>query len=94
MTVTIQPGRAVGTVAAPPSKSMAHRLLICSGLAKGASRISGLSYNEDILATLDCLRALGISCRAEGDRVTGEGGALCPGGVLDCRESGSCSLTP
>ena len=29
MTVTIYPGRAVGTVPAPPSKSCAHRMLLC-----------------------------------------------------------------
>ena len=33
MRAVIAPGTARGTVAAPPSKSMAHRLLICAGLA-------------------------------------------------------------
>ena len=32
MTVTIQPGPVSGTLAAIPSKSAAHRLLICAAL--------------------------------------------------------------
>ena len=89
MTVTILPGKAKGTVTAPPSKSMAHRLLICAGLSCGTSQIHGLAYNEDILATLDCLRALGAQCTVAGDTVTVAGTHLHPGQTLNCRESGS-----
>ena len=92
MNVTIHPGKAIGTVAAPPSKSMAHRLLICAGLAKGTSRISGLEYNEDILATIDCLRTLGATCTVDGDSVIVVGTDLfsaAPTQPLHCRESGS-----
>ena len=89
MNVTIHPGKAVGTVAAPPSKSMAHRLLICAGLAKGVSKIKGVAFNEDILATIDCLQALGVKCCIEGDTVTVTGAAFTPSQTLCCRESGS-----
>ena len=92
MNVTIHPGKAVGTVQAPPSKSMAHRLLICAGLSGGTSRISGLAYNEDILATIDCLRALGASCALEGDTAIVVGidpRQAMPTETLCCRESGS-----
>ena len=92
MNVIIHPGKAIGTVAAPPSKSMAHRLLICAGLAKGTSRISGLEYNEDILATIDCLRALGATCTVDGDSVIVVGTDLfsaAPTQPLHCQESGS-----
>ena len=67
MIVTIMPSQANGKTDAPPSKSMAHRLLICAGLAEGTSEIQNIDFSEDILATIDCLRALGaeISC---GDR--------------------------
>lgn len=93
MRVTIQPGKAAGTVAAPPSKSMAHRLLIGAGLCSGqTSVIRGIDLSEDILATMDCLTALGAVCRAEGDVITVRGtdprGAV-PGRLLKCRESGS-----
>lgn len=92
MKVSICPGKAVGRVMAPPSKSMAHRLLICAGLANGTSCITGIDYNEDILATLDCLRALGAVCTVENDTVTVVGADLrsaAPTGPLCCRESGS-----
>ena len=53
MNVLIQPGTARGTVAAPPSKSMAHRLLICAALSEGESTVYGVDRSEDILATSD-----------------------------------------
>ncbi len=92
MNVSIRPGKATGAVSAPPSKSMAHRLLICAGLANGTSHISGLEYNEDILATIDCLRAMGASCTVRGDTVTVVGAdprKAAPSQTLCCRESGS-----
>ena len=92
MNVFIHPGRAAGRVTAPPSKSMAHRLLICAALSRGISRIHGLAYNEDILATIDCLRALGADCAVEGDTVTVTGvdmAKAAPSQPLCCRESGS-----
>ena len=92
MRVTIQPGRAVGTVAAPPSKSMAHRLLICAALSEGVSHIRGISINEDICATLDCLGALGAECTLQEDTATVKGiniFTVRSAGKLCCRESGS-----
>lgn len=92
MIATIQPGCARGTVAAPPSKSMAHRLLICAGLSEGISRICGVDYNEDVLATIDCLRGLGATCTVSGDTVTVQGADVSsakPNQALCCRESGS-----
>ena len=70
MRVRIEKGRACGVVEAPPSKSMAHRLLICAGLAGGRSVIHGIAASEDVLATLDCLAALGVRCEVEKDTVT------------------------
>ena len=51
----------MGNVKVPPSKSMAHRLLIGAGLAKGKSTIEGISSSEDMKATLDCLSATGAN---------------------------------
>lgn len=59
MNVTFLPSSPSGTVAAPPSKSHAHRLLISAALAQGESRVSAVAPAQDILATLDCLSALG-----------------------------------
>ena len=91
MTVTIYPGRAAGTAAAPPSKSCGHRMLLCAALAAGESRIDGIARSQDMLATMDCIRAMGGACRLEGETagVTGTGGAVRPNGTYPCRESGS-----
>ena len=92
MKVTIEKGRAVGTIKAPPSKSMAHRMLICAALAEGTSIINGISECDDVLATLDCMKALGVPFVREGDKVTVTGIDMrraCPSSPLYCRESGS-----
>ena len=91
MNVLIRPGTARGTVAAPPSKSMAHRLLICAALADGESTVRGVDRSEDILATADCLAALGASLTWEGDdvRIRGCDPRKSGPAVLRCRESGS-----
>ena len=90
MIVTIEKSKAKGTVAAPPSKSMAHRALICGALSDG-SKIQNIEYSNDILATLDCLAALGAKIEKNGNRITL--GNLNPfdakSVTLDCRESGS-----
>ena len=92
MQIEIIPSRASGSVSAPPSKSMAHRLLICAGLCEGESRISGIAPSEDVLATLDCLQAIGARYRYEGDTVQIRGvdvTNLQIADLLPCRECGS-----
>ena len=91
MNVLIRPGTARGTVAAPPSKSMAHRLLICAALAEGESLVRGVDRSEDILATADCLASLGASLTWDGTSVRIQGCDPRKAGpaVLRCRESGS-----
>ena len=92
MRVTILPSRAAGTLHAPPSKSMAHRLLICAGMVPGKTVVRGLEPSEDVLATMDCLRALHVDCVLDGGSAVVSGvGPHCgaDGAVLPCRESGS-----
>lgn len=92
MKVTIFPYQACGTVTAPPSKSMAHRLLIAAGLAAGESVIHHVAPSEDVLATIDCLNALGAECQYKNDSVTvrGIGGKIkADNALLPCRECGS-----
>lgn len=92
MNIRIFPGTAGGTLAAPPSKSMAHRLLICAGMSAGESVIHGVSDCEDVQATMDCLRAVGADCRQSGDTVWVRGldfRSAMVRGALACRESGS-----
>lgn len=91
MLAQIKPSEVKGTVTAPSSKSMAHRLLICAGLAEGKSEIKNISYSEDILATLDCLSAMGAKIQKGTSSVTVEGVSPLKsvGGTYKCRESGS-----
>ena len=69
MRVTIKPSTPHGSVCAPPSKSMAHRMLICAGLALKSepSLIFGLEDSQDILATIDCLNVLGAGINRQND---------------------------
>ncbi len=91
MKASILPSFARGSVSAPPSKSMAHRALICAALAKGESILSPISLSQDMLATMDALSALGASFVRRGDtvRVQGMGVPKNQKKPLFCRESGS-----
>lgn len=92
MKLSIAKGRAHGAVAAPPSKSVAHRMLLCAGLAQGESTVRNVAFSEDILATMDVLRALGAGLRIDEDTVHVTGAdardARCDE-IISCRESGS-----
>ena len=70
MKVRINKGVARGRIDAPPSKSMAHRLLICAGLSEGECTVHGISESEDVLATLDCLKAIGAKWKRDKDAIT------------------------
>ncbi len=92
MDIEIRPSRAEGMVKAPPSKSAAHRLLLCAGLAAGRSTVRNVAFSEDILATLDVLRALGAEVQIDGDTVTLQGAnpfEASTDTLVSCRESGS-----
>jgi len=91
MNVRIEPCTLSGSIKAPPSKSMAHRHLICAALADGISTVHGVDFSEDILATMDCMTAFGAVFTENGNTVTVDGRGMFKGdgSVLDCRESGS-----
>ena len=92
MKVTISANKAMGTVKAPPSKSIAHRLLISAALCDGESLLYGISDSDDMKATLSCLTALGAVFTREGEglRVKGvDPHTITPTGALYCNESGS-----
>ena len=89
--ITLMPSSLRGTVTAPPSKSDVHRAIICAALAKGESVVSPVAYSQDILATLDCIKALGAKVTTDGERVIIDGSSTfsVDSAALDCRESGS-----
>lgn len=92
MTVTIPAGPVSGRLAAIPSKSAAHRLLICAALADGATFVRCDKESQDIAATIRCLTGLGaaITRRDGGYAVVPIDRTRIPRPcTLDCGESGS-----
>ena len=91
MIYSVEPRLLSGAVGAPPSKSYAHRAIICAALSDGVSRIIGVSMSDDISATVGAMRALGASIDIDGDMLTVRGihGMVDGDVVIDCAESGS-----
>ena len=85
------PSFAGGSVVMPPSKSAAHRALLCAGLSGGRCLLSNMALSDDISATMDALEVLGCTIQhdpaAKSILVESHGG-LPRGGEIDCRESG------
>ena len=82
-------GTLQGYVTPPPSKSQAHRLLICAALAVNPSQIVCSAVNDDIMATMRCLNALGANIQYANGIFSITPVTPFKGGVLDCGESGS-----
>ncbi len=90
MEITITPGKLSGSVTAIPSKSQAHRLLICAAFADADTELICPATNRDIEATADCLRALGAEIlRTEPGYHITPISTLPQTAVLNCCESGS-----
>ena len=91
MKITVKAGKAQGSVKAPPSKSIAHRTILCAALANGQSEITHVAHSEDLLATIDCARELGADIQWRGHETLDVIGTDKPtqGAVFPCRESGS-----
>ena len=90
MDITISPQKLHGLIQVIPSKSQAHRYLICAALADGPTNIGCTETSRDMDATAECLSALGAKIervhfgyRVEPIREVPEQA------VLPCRDSGS-----
>ena len=66
-------GSLCGTVNIPPSKSAAHRAILCAALAEGRSVLSPIELSDDMRATLNAVSALGASAELSGDTLTIDG---------------------
>lgn len=89
--ITVHPGQLSGTLKAPPSKSIAHRAMICAALSEGGCSVSPIIDSKDMQATRQCLAALGIESTMEGDTIFFAPGKLQrkKGEPFNCIESGS-----
>ena len=92
MKVKIYPSKCSGEVTLPPSKSMAHRAIICASLAKGKSIIKNIAYSDDIIATIEGMKKLGANIIKNQDTLYIEGienFTNIKDSIIDCNESGS-----
>lgn len=90
MKAIIQPSPLCGEVAAPASKSMAHRALICAAFADKPTDILCSTTSVDIDATAECLRQLGAHItRTENGFFVNPIAKPNENAVLNCHESGS-----
>ena len=89
MDLILHPRPLAGTVAAIPSKSWAHRLLLGAALSGEPTLLSCGPLSRDIQATMSCLSALGAELTYQNNTVLVHPGRL-PGCCrLPCGESGS-----
>lgn len=89
MDIKIIPSSLGGEVTIPPSKSAAHRALICAALSEGVSRVTPFCTSNDIKATVSCLKALGMNIREDKQGYTVEKGSATKGSEINFNESGS-----
>ena len=93
-TLKINSSKLEGIVKIPPSKSMAHRAVICASLSNGISKVYNIDYSEDIIATIEAMKKLGAVIRKYDDYIEVEG-IFKVGNkreamrTIDCNESGS-----
>lgn len=92
-TVTYTPAEISGTLAMPPSKSAAHRAILCAALAKGVSTLCPIDPSQDMFATMEAVQAMGAAVSYEKETrtltVDGSRTGTVPAGEIHCRESGS-----
>lgn len=98
MIITISPSKLNGTIDAQPSKSDAHRKIICAAFANGVSVLDNIVLSEDVKATLRCINAAGCKYTITKSevfpernviRIFGTNGKTLPDRKADCGESGT-----
>lgn len=90
MDLTIYPGKLSGTISAIPSKSQAHRLLICAAFSDKPTILYCNDTNQDIEATASCLNQLGAKITRTADAYHVQPIKEIPSfAEIDCCESGS-----
>lgn len=89
----IKSDKLVGELSPPPSKSVLHRYIIASSLAKGISKIENISFSEDIIATIEAMKKLGAKIEQKDNYLLIDGSDtfknLNENIEIDCNESGS-----
>ena len=90
MDLIIYPGKLSGILTAIPSKSLAHRLLICAAFSDSSTTLYCPETNQDIEATVGCLEALGAVITRDSSGYLVQPIKTLPAfAEMDCHESGS-----
>ena len=89
--IKIIPGSLQGKIKVPSSKSLCHRAIIAAGLSHEICNIENVVFSEDILATCNAMRNLGVLVTQEKDKVSIKGDNFSKeiNNKIDCLESGS-----
>ncbi len=95
-TITIKPAaRLRGEITVPGDKSISHRSILFNAIATGAAHVTNFLPGEDCLASIACMRALGVPIELSENRrevsVQGVGlhGLSEPAEILDAGNSGT-----
>ncbi len=83
-----------GTLQAPPSKSVAHRMMVCAALSRSECYINNISDSDDMTATIGCLESLGAKISRSNDTIHIDATDFAKGTkdthyTLNCKESGT-----
>lgn len=89
LSATVFPSKLKGSIAAPPSKSMAHRAIFCAMLAEQKSMITNIDLSEDVVASIKVAKALGCETEYKNRTLTVLPNKKSCGSVIDCGESGT-----
>ena len=89
--IVLRPAKVNGSVSVPSSKSVAHRALIAAAFSGKNVIIKNIDFSNDIYATMDALKQIGVTFVEEKDGILVDGSTI----VRDCdvninaNESGS-----
>lgn len=87
-------GRLQGEARVPGDKSISHRAVMLTAIARGTSQVQGLLTGTDVLATAEAFRPMGVAMDFTGDdsltvHGVGRHGLRAPDGDLDLGNSGT-----
>lgn len=90
-TINILPSSLNGTVTIPPSKSLAHRAILCAALSAGKTCIAPIAQSKDMEATIDAIKTLGCVVEQKGQQllIDSTAGFTKDTVTINCGESGS-----
>ncbi|MEI8129036.1 MAG: 3-phosphoshikimate 1-carboxyvinyltransferase [bacterium] len=85
-------GKLKGEIIIPADKSISHRAVMFSSLAKGVSKIENFSQGADCLSTLGVFKSLGVNAEFQDEKtliINAKNGIIIPRNALDCGNSGT-----